>query len=320
MKNWAQTSLIALALCAACVPAFAGTPVTLRATTELNRPAIRLADVFDGLPAELDRDIALSPAPGKSVTYDARVLSKLAEQYRLDWQAQSLADRTVLTRAATQITPEMISEAVVRKIKEGQKSDKLTPEIQFDNKNLIVSLPADRAPDFSIANFAFDEQSRRFRGDLIAQTSGNPVNQPISGRVIYKKSIPVLSRRLAGGTTIGESDLSWITMNEAQLNADMLTDASQLVGQELRHDQGEGEVLRSRDIIPPRLVTRGSLVTMKIETPLMLITSQGRAMQDGAKGEVVRVTNIQSNRVIEGTVEASGVIRIGTFRKIASAE
>jgi len=315
-----RKALLVLALCSAAMPCLAGSPVTLRATTEVNRPAIRLADVFDGVPTDIDREIAIAPAPGKSVTYNTRVLTKLAEQYRLDWQPQSMSDSTVLTRASTQITAEMIQDAVIRKLKESQNDPKSTMEILFDNRNLLVNLPADRAPDFSLVNFTYDAPSHRFRTELVAQTGTQPINQPVSGRLLLKKSVPVLTRRLAAGTTIGESDLAWITVADEQLNTDVLAKADQIVGLELRHDQSDGELIRSRDLIAPRLVTRGSLVTLKIETPLMLMTVQGRAMQDGAKGDVVRVTNVQSNRVIEGTVEAGGVIRVGTFRKIASAE
>ena len=77
--------------------------------------------------------------------------------------------------------------------------------------------------------------------------------------------------------------------------------------------------VRERDVIPPRLVVRGTLVTMKIETPFMTVTAQGRALQDGKLGDVVRVINTQSNRTIEGTVEAAGVVRMPTAQKLLAA-
>jgi len=59
---------------------------------------------------------------------------------------------------------------------------------------------------------------------------------------------------------------------------------------------------------------------MKIETPYITVTAQGKAQQDGAEGETVRVINTQSNRVVEGVVTGPGTIEIRTARKIASAE
>lgn len=320
MKAMVRKSLLITTLCLLALPAWAKHPVTLKHNVEINRPSIRLADVFDGLPEGLDRDIAVAPAPGKSVTYDLRVLGKLAEDYRLEWQPQSTAEKTILTRASTQITASMIEQVVKDKIKAMRQNNDDALEIVFDNKNLDVALPSNRAPDFDLVNFSYDAAQHRFRSELVAQTGAQPVNVPVSGRVVVKKNIPVLSRRLAAGTSIGQSDLSWIAINEEHLGTDVLTSAESLVGQELRHDHAEGELLRSRDVIAPRLVVRGSMVTMKIQTPAMLITTQGRALQDGAKGDVVRITNLQSNRIVEGTVEATGVVRVGPFLSVASAE
>ena len=77
-------------------------------------------------------------------------------------------------------------------------------------------------------------------------------------------------------------------------------------------------MIRSHDVVSPRLVTRGSLVTMKIETPFITVTSQGKSEQDGAQGDVVRVMNTQSNRVVEGTVTAPGTVEIHTAQKLAA--
>jgi flagella basal body P-ring formation protein FlgA len=296
----------------------AETTVTLRPAVEVKRAAIRLADVFAGLPEGIDRDIATAPAPGKSVTYDVHVLSKLAEQYRLDWQPQNLADCAVLTRASTRITQDMIREAVAGKLKALDIKGKT--EIQFDNRNLEVNLPADQLPVFTLEKFEYDALSKHFRGDLAAKSGATPFALPVTGRVIVQRDIPVLARHLDGGATIGEADLDWITVSDEHVTGDVVTETSQIIGRELRHAITEGQPLHGRDFIPPRLVTRGSLVLLKIETPYLLMTAQGRALQDGAAGESVRVTNTQSNRVVEGIAEAPGVVRIRMARQIASVE
>ena len=97
------------------------------------------------------------------------------------------------------------------------------------------------------------------------------------------------------------------------------TSAEALVNHELKHDVEAGQPVRERDVMPPRYVVRGSLVMMKIETPIMTVTAQGRALQDGKLGDTVRVINTQSNRTIEGVVESDGVVRIQSTRIIASA-
>ncbi len=116
-----------------------GTRISLRPSSEINQAVVRLSDVFNNISGDIDRDIAVAPAPGKSVAYDARVLIKLAEKFRLDWQPYSLSDKIVLTRASQRITQDMIRDAIVEKLKEKNINGKA--EIQFDNRHLGVNLP-----------------------------------------------------------------------------------------------------------------------------------------------------------------------------------
>jgi len=69
----------------------------------------------------------------------------------------------------------------------------------------------------------------------------------------------------------------------------------------------------------PKLVARGKLVTLLIETPFMNLSAQGKALQDGSAGDVVRVLNLQSDRVIEGIAESDGVVRVLSTQKVAEA-
>ncbi len=296
-------------------PCSANTAVTLRGETEVRRMTVKLSDIFTGVPAEIDRDIAQAPAPGKQVTYDVTVLTRIAQKYRLDWEPQSMADHAVITTASTRITADAIREAVIAKVKASgvagtQKGSEV--DVSFDNHALQIDLPADQTHDFTLNNFDMDPVNKHFHADVVAETSSGPFAVPVTGRVIVKRNIPVLAKRLEGGTTIGSADIDWTVVPEDRVNGTVVTEAEQLVGHELRRDTDEGEILHVHDVIPPRLVTRGSLVTMKIETPLMLVTAQGKALQDGTQGEVVRVVNTQSNRMIEGTVSGPGTVIIHT--------
>ena len=294
--------------------------VTLRPTAEVRSAAIRLSDVFKDLPEGKDCDIAIAPAPGRSVTYEVRVLTSLAQQYALDWTPQGLSDRSVLTRVAAQVTSDMIRRAILEKMTETQADKGLELDVQFDARHVGLNLPAEGALEYELLNFSYDAERRRFRGEVMARAGGSPVTQAIAGHIVYKREVPVLARALPAGTVIGESDIKWTMVDNERLADDMITRADQLIGMELRRNQGEDERLRLRDVLPPRLVLRGALVTIKVETPLMLITAQGRALQDGAKGDTVRLINTQSNRTIEGVVESSGVVRVGDLLKVAATQ
>src|SRR6185312_8735722 len=128
--------------------------VSLRTSTEVNRPIVRLSDVFDGLPDGIDCDIARAPAPGKSITYDSNVLVHLVQQYKLAWKLESPAQHTIITTASVKITNDDIRAAVIDKVKTSYPDGDI--DVTFDNRLLELVLPADRPPTFTLNNFSYD--------------------------------------------------------------------------------------------------------------------------------------------------------------------
>jgi flagella basal body P-ring formation protein FlgA len=49
---------------------------------------------------------------------------------------------------------------------------------------------------------------------------------------------------------------------------------------------------------------------MVLQTQNMYLSTQGKAVQDGAKGEVIRVQNLESNRIVEATVIGTNQVAV----------
>lgn len=323
MKKTSHIYFILWFVSASCLssptPCYADIPVALHGDSQLrSTTTVRLSDLFSGVPASLDQDIAQAPLPGKSAVYDARILEKLAEKYRLSWRAASSFDHVKISSAATRITTEELRAAVIRKINDSGVHGDI--EAEFDNRTAEINLPADQSPNFSVNNFDFDPVSKRFHFEVVAGDGPYAVNMPVSGKIDIKRKVPTLAHRLESGSIISMTDIDWITVPDERVAANVITSADLIVGRELRHTVNDGEVLHTNDIAAARLVTRGALVTLKIETPYMQLTAQGRALQDGAEGDVVRVNNTQSNRMVEGTVTGPGEVSVHTGQKVALAQ
>jgi flagellar basal body P-ring formation protein FlgA len=291
-------------------------PVTLKAQTTIDRADIMLSDVFTNLPAGLDRAIAVAPLPGKKVVYDVNVLSRLSEKYRLDWRASLLTEQAVLMRAANRIEHNTLVDAARKALADSGVAGEI--EISLDNRNLAFDLPTDIAPDFVISNLNYDPASNRFTADLaVAPTSAAVQHASLTGRAVARLDVPVLARPMAAGDIIAAEDIMMIKLPADRISEYVRTN-DQLIGKELRRAVAENIPLRTRDVMAERLVTRGTLVTMKVETPTMLITTQGRAMQDGSMGEVIRIINTQSQRVVEATVMGNGLVGVTSGQNLAS--
>ncbi len=298
--------------------AWAANTVAHNPQVQLDRATIRLGDVFSGLPATADVEIATAPNPGKNVVYDYSVLSKLAQRYNLDWQVANYNDKSVITRVAQHITPDMIRDAVIDQLKAQGVTGEI--DILLDQRSIAIDLPTDVKLGFSLHDFNFDKNTQRFRTELLAAVDTPAFQQiTLSGRASTAVAVPVLNKTLAQGIIISKADLDWIKL-PAERSNDYIRTAEALVGMELKRQMPEQSALRPQDLLPARVVLQGNLVTMQVIAPGMMLTAQGRALQDGAVGDVIRVTNTQSKRVVEGKIISAGLVQIMLNPQLASLQ
>jgi flagella basal body P-ring formation protein FlgA len=71
-----------------------------------------------------------------------------------------------------------------------------------------------------------------------------------------------------------------------------------------------GQAVKTADIVKPDFVQRDQSVTLTYEAPGIYLTMRGKALENGAEGDVVTVMNLQSKRTLSGTVTGRGQVSI----------
>lgn len=275
--------------------------VSLNPDAMVSSDRIRLGDLFTDLGAQGKREIGPAPAPGRSVVYDAGYLTRLAHSYQVDWQPAPGESQVVITRAtrtigATEIRA-ALTEAMTRRVSSGRL------QIELDDRGAPIQLPAEARVDVTVENLYFPPAQTRFSAELVlSNESGVFRRVPVAGRALTFIEVPVLSRRVSPGDVITPADITWIEAPTSQLASDVAISEGDLVNRTPRRSLGVQTPVSLRDIQAQRLITKGALVTMVLQAPNMLLTTQGRAMQDGARGEMIRVVNTQSNRTVDAVV------------------
>lgn len=89
-----------------------------------------------------------------------------------------------------------------------------------------------------------------------------------------------------------------------------LREASQFVGLEAARTIFKGEPVTREQLRQPTLVARNAIVAMEFARGSLVISTEGRAMEDGAAGQLVRVMNLSSKRIVPATVVAANTVRI----------
>ena len=310
MKHCLIALLLALATATTTLAQAADAPIiVLRKAVVLEGPVVRLGDLFDGLGEDAAREIARAPAPGRQVELDARWLAAVARGYGVAWKPSSAFDSMVVSRASQVVDGERIRSAVL----DAMAARGLTGdiEVELDNPSLSLHLPLEAAPSLTLTGLRIDRASGRFSGTVAAPAEG-PVlaRATVTGSVLRMTEVPVLNRRLVPGEVIGAADVAWRRLRADRIASNVVVDPSKIIGMSPRRAIRPDEVIRATNLREPVMVPKNSLVIVMLETDRMVLTAQGRALQDGASGDVIRVMNTKSNTVINGIVSQAGTVRV----------
>jgi flagella basal body P-ring formation protein FlgA len=299
MKNIVSLLLLA-GLCV--LAAASANAQVLRPRTLVEGEMIRLGDLFAALPADAaDRPVAPAPAPGRTTLFDAAALVQVARDNALAWAPQTRFDRVLVQRASRPVTAEEIES----RIDAALRADGLAEDMKIELLNRRLSLDAATGPGaaFEIQSLNYDRRDGAVVATL-ALNSGADATTPVEIRgVVYRTArVPVLSRPLRHGQVIGEEDIAWKDMRAGTVDTNIAIDLDAVVGKTPRTALRAGEPLRRTELMAPVVVAKGELVTMMLAAPQMMLTAQGRATENGANGQVIKVENTRSKMAVEAVV------------------
>jgi flagella basal body P-ring formation protein FlgA len=131
-----------------------------------------------------------------------------------------------------------------------------------------------------------------------------PVNIESDVRVLVLKQSAVRGARLSA------AQVSVETRRVAGLAVGYVTDVTTLERHTLQRSLPAGTALTADALLADVLVHQGQEVTLIASAPGISVRAMGKALQDGHEGSRVRVQNLASLKVVEGVVDAHGVIEI----------
>jgi flagella basal body P-ring formation protein FlgA len=299
-----RAGLLALALTLIAVPAAAET--ALRGAVTVDAASVRVGDLFSDAGTHAGEIVATAPAPGARVVFDASWLAATAQAHGLAWQPSDDSVSVEVTRAATLVDSGAVTRELLRSLAPGNAAARLS----LDQK-VVLYAPVGGADAVTVANLQLDPVSGRFSADVRLagdDAATDPVH--VSGRLVNVVQIPTLVRPMMPGDVVRPEDVAWMTVDVGQMPAGELTDIRDLVGHTPRHPLRAQEALRPFDLEMPVLVHRNDAVLIVLQAPGLMLTAAGKALDDGGRGELIRVVNIQSNRTIDATVAAPGQVEL----------
>lgn len=140
------------------------------------------------------------------------------------------------------------------------------------------------------------------------QGSGWKLLLPV--RIDLFDDVIVLTRAVHKGQIIDSNLVKHQKQNISRLNNGYYSQIIELAGLEARRNIKRGAILTPASLNPRLMVKSGQQVTLILEYKGLQIKSTGRALQSARRGDIIKVRNNQSSRIIEGVVSGDAQVRV----------
>jgi flagella basal body P-ring formation protein FlgA len=188
-------------------------------------------------------------------------------------------------------------------------------QAQYDNPQVILE-PLDtrlRLHSCQTNLIATSEFNHTGLGSqTVAVSCSKPTNWTVYVPVKIKvlKPVVIANKSLDAKHVVHASDVRMELQDVAAMRQGYIDSTSSVIGKQLKYPVSLGMVIRPSAVMQQKVVKRGQLITLVATIGSMEVRMSGTALADGHQGQRVRVKNSSSNRVVEGVVDAPGIVKV----------
>ncbi len=180
----------------------------------------------------------------------------------------------------------------------------------FSSQPSSITIPAGKI-DYRLKNQIHPGHLGRKSISLILLVDGKEEGKMrMSGDLHLYDNVVCAGRDLARNTVLSANDLQIESRDISGWRQNFLIDPEEAVGKQLKNSLKAGTVLLDRFLIAPVLVKRGDQVVILAQSDRFRITALGEAKTAGGKGEMIRVKNLMSRKLLLARVKDSGLVEV----------
>lgn len=132
----------------------------------------------------------------------------------------------------------------------------------------------------------------------------------VPARIAVYRDVVMLNRPIARGERIAREDVSLERRETSRIGQGYIARVEEIVGLQARRSLSAGTTPRASMLAQPTLIRRGEQVVLLARVGALEVRTAGQALVDGSRGQVIRVRNARSSKVVEGVVVAQGVVQV----------
>ena len=284
------------------------TAVSVRALSTVRNGGLTLGDIADISGSQSERvrylqelKLGDAPAPGATLTLtpqslEVRLLATKANFSAIKWSVPSTIQ---VKRESQRVSGKTIGDLAQGLI--SQAAQGATVKLVDGPDDLEVPLGRlEMTPELA-GGIRYNgpttvQVSIRTEGELFARI-------PVQFEVKRYLDVVVTVDNLNAGEIISARAVRLETMDVGKLQPGYLTDLAKVVGLQARHAIPPGNVLHERSLTRPILVKSGEMVRIAARIGEIEVVAMGQALSQGAAGDLIRVQNLNTKRMLTGRVQ-----------------
>jgi flagella basal body P-ring formation protein FlgA len=158
--------------------------------------------------------------------------------------------------------------------------------------------------------------NQAFIGDMVflvkSFKDGNLLKtESVRTRIEVLQDVVTAARGLPAGTVLAESDIRTVRRWIRRIHPHSLPSMEATSGKRLTMQVASGAEILATMLKEVPLVRKGKMVKMVFDNGSMQIVTVGLSEEDGVAGNIVRVKNITSNKIIYARVLSDSLVGIG---------
>lgn len=281
---------------------------TLKSESIIAGDYIRLGDIFDGV-KNADYILGPAPQPGQDMILNARTLYKISSALNVGWTPATSGEQVLLRRDASVISQDAITRALEESLAQKGIDGKFS--ITYTNAPSDILLPGGTKENLEITAMNLDIQKDTFSAVIVSPSASDPIKRiNVSGRIERIVAVPVLASSLRNGDIIGVRDIDWVDLPQNRIANGTILNESDVINMTPKRTVQGGKPIIGNELERPKMVDRGESITLIFANGPMVLTTKGKSLQAGSMGDSVRVSNIDSNKNLQGTVTAHREVTI----------
>jgi flagella basal body P-ring formation protein FlgA len=284
----------------------------LKAETVVTGDLVRIGDLVDNAGIIANEPIFRSPDLGMTGTVPAAAVVEAVRAHALVGLDTAGLSEVKVTRAARVIPAKAVEDEVIRALSEQHQLGPVKDiNVSFDRPLRAMYVAPSALGEPRVGSLTYDARSGRFDAEIEVPTGATSRGiLRLGGRAQATVDVVVLARAIERGAVVKDSDIEIERRPRAEVGREMLRDRDRVVGLAARDNLQAGRPLRAADLMRPEVVQRNETVTLTFEMPGIMLTVRGKALEAGAEGDVISVSNEQSKRVLQGVVVGPGRVAV----------